>query len=108
MRKLEHGQVGGQQSPRPALEKAELLHIGWFLGPHRCPLSPNKLREPGEIGLDRLPQGRLVKGRSRMVHGHDESIPNSLRFAVYGRDARIWEKTRHRKAAQGYDDFRIE
>ena len=108
MRDLEHDCEWGQQSPNRALEQAELLYGGWILGPYRWPLSPDKFGEPAKIGLDRRAQGGSVKGRGRMIHGDNHSIPNSLRLAMDGRDARVRKEPGHRKAAQGYDNFRIE
>ena len=108
MRDLEHDCEWGQRSPSPALEQAELLRVGWILGPYRSRLSPDKFGEPGKIGLDRRAQGGSVKGRGRMIHGDNYSIPNSLRLTMNCRDARVRKEPGHRKAAQGYDSFRIE
>ena len=61
-----------------------------------------------EIGLEQRAVLRLVQGRRRMQHRHDEATLNGARLTVNTGNLFTWEKERHRKTAQGDNYQRVE
>src|SRR5438132_10554053 len=66
-------------------------------------------REGREIGVQRVPERRLMQRGGRVIHGKDQKAVGGLpRFAVDAGDGLARKELPHRVPSQGHDDARLE
>src|SRR6267143_3125183 len=66
-------------------------------------------RQRREVGVQRVPQSRLMQRGGRVVNGEDQETVTGLpRLAVDARDGLAREELSHRVPSQGHDDARLE